>query len=73
MNLTITLRDSDARVLEMKAKAQRISAEQYALRVREKELAPDWLRNSWACAEDAGLDHLTMDEIDAEISAARRR
>ncbi len=33
---------------------------------------PDWLQESWESAKQQGLDHLTMDEIDAEIAAARR-
>ncbi len=33
---------------------------------------PDWLQESWESAKQRGLDHLTMDEIDAEIAAARR-
>ncbi len=34
---------------------------------------PDWLEESWESAKQQGLDHLTMDEIDAEIAAARRQ
>lgn len=33
--------------------------------------APAWLQESWANARSGGLDSLTMDEIDAEIAAAR--
>jgi len=58
--------------VEVKAKAQGLSAEQYALQVLERDLAPDWLRKSWSRAEEAGLGQLSMDEIDAEIAAARR-
>ena len=36
------------------------------------DLAPDWLRESWADAERNGTDQLSMDEIDAEIAAARK-
>ena len=72
MNLTISLPDADVRALELKAKAQGMSAEQYALQVLERDLAPDWLRKSWSSAEEAGLDQLTMDEIETEIAAARR-
>jgi plasmid stability protein len=71
LNLTISLPDEDVRALEVKAKAQGISAEQYAIQVLERDLAPDWLRNSWASAEDSGLGQMTMDEIEAEIAAAR--
>ena len=72
MNLTISLPDADVRALEDKAKAQGMSAEQYALHVLERDLAPDWLRKSWLGAEEAGLGQLSMDEIEAEIAAARR-
>ena len=34
--------------------------------------APDWLEKSWDSAKREGLDKLTMEEIDAEIDAARR-
>ncbi len=34
--------------------------------------APEWLRNSWESAERLGLDRLSMEEIDAEIEAARK-
>ena len=60
------------RALQAKAKAQGLTAEQYALQVLERDLAPDWLRKSWSSAQDAGVDQLSMDEIDAEINAARR-
>lgn len=72
MNLTISLPDADVRALEVKAKTQGMSAEQYARQVLERDLAPDWLRKSWSSAEEAGLDQLSMDEIEAEIAAARR-
>jgi hypothetical protein len=58
--------------LEVKAKAKGMSKEQYALQVLERDLAPDWLRQSWASAEEAKLDQLSMEEIEAEIAAARR-
>ncbi len=72
MNLTINLPDADVRALEVKAKAQGMSAEQYALHVLEQDLAPDGLRKSWSSAEAAGLGQLSMDEIEAENAAARR-
>lgn len=72
MNLTINISDVDARVLAVKAKAQGLSAEEYALRVIKRELAPDWLRKSWARAAAAGLNEMSMEEIRAEIAAARR-
>lgn len=72
MNLTIKLHDEDVQALKAKATARGVSAEQYALQVLEQDLAPEWLRKSWASAKEAGLDRLSMDEIDAEIAAARK-
>ena len=72
MNLTIKLPDEDVAVLKAKATARGVSAEQYALQVLEQDLAPEWLRQSWASAKEAGVDQLSMDEIDAEIAAARK-
>jgi hypothetical protein len=34
--------------------------------------APDWLKGIQGHAERHGIDNLTMDDIDAEIAAARR-
>ena len=72
MNLTIQLPDEDVLALKAKATALGLSAEQYALQVLEQDLAPEWLRKSWESAKEAGLDQLSMDEIDAEIAAARK-
>lgn len=72
MELTITLPEADLKVLKAKATAQGMSAEQYALHVLERDLAPDWLRRSWASAAVSGAGELSMEEIDAEIAAARR-
>lgn len=72
MNLTITLPDADLQALEAKAKERGLSAEQYARQVIELDLAPDWLHKSWSRAAEAGLGQLSMDEIEAEIAAARR-
>lgn len=33
--------------------------------------SPGWLKDSWASAREGGLDTLSMEEIDAEIAAAR--
>ncbi len=33
---------------------------------------PDWLQKAWAGAKRRGLDALTLDNINAEISAHRR-
>lgn len=72
MNLTIKLPDEDVATLRAKATACGVSEEQYALRVLEQDLAPEWLRKSWASAKDSGLNKLSADEIDAEIAAARK-
>jgi hypothetical protein len=40
--------------------------------VLEHDLVPEWLQNSWESSKHAGLDRLSMDEIDAEIAAARK-
>jgi hypothetical protein len=45
--------------------------EAISLRVVPAQPAPDWLEESWQSAESMGLDQLSMDEIDAEIAAAR--
>jgi hypothetical protein len=72
LNLTIHLPEEDVQALTVKARVQGMSAEEYAVRVIERDLAPEWLRASWASAEKAGLNEMTLDEIDAEITAARR-
>ncbi len=72
MNLTIELPDEDVQALKAKATARGVSAEQYVLQVLEQDLAPEWLRKSWASAKETGLDQLSMEEIDAEIAAARK-
>lgn len=71
MNLTIQIPDSEAQALQAKALANGLTAEEYALQVLERDLAPDWLRESWLTAHQSGVDQLSTDEIAAEISAAR--
>ncbi len=39
---------------------------------QDAEHAPAWLKESWDNAREDGLDSMTMDEIDAEIAAARQ-
>jgi AbrB family looped-hinge helix DNA binding protein len=34
--------------------------------------APEWLKEFWATSKRAGLDKMTLREVDAEIAAARR-
>jgi plasmid stability protein len=72
MTLTIDLPDAEVTALAAKARARGVSAEQYARQVLERDLAPEWLRRSWEISVQAGLDQLSMDEIDAEIAAARK-
>ena len=72
MNLTISLADADVQALNAKATSQGLTAEQYALQILERDLAPDWLRESWSSARESGLDQLSMGEIEAEIAASRR-
>jgi len=45
--------------------------EAISLRATELPAAPDWLQSSWQSARQLGLDQLSMEEIDAEIAAAR--
>ncbi len=33
---------------------------------------PDWLQESWESAKRLGVDRLSVEEIDAEIGAARK-
>lgn len=33
---------------------------------------PDWLEESWESAKRQGVDQLSMEDIDAEIAAARK-
>jgi len=40
--------------------------------VLEHDLVPDWVRESWEKADQTGANRLLMDEIDAEIAAARK-
>ena len=72
MNLTINLPDVDVLALKAKATARGVSVEQYVVQVLERDLAPAGLRESWSSAIETGLDQLSMEEIDAEIRAARQ-
>lgn len=38
---------------------------------QDAEQAPEWLKQSWKNSNESELDCMTMDEIDAEIAAAR--
>ena len=72
MTLTIDLPDEQKAALVAKARAQGLSAEDYARQVLQHDLAPEWLRKSWETSKQAGLDQLSMEDIDAEIAAARK-
>ena len=72
VTLKINLPDETTAALTAKARAKGLSAEQYAQHVPEQDLGPEWLQKSWESAKEAGLDRLSMDEIDAEIAAARQ-
>jgi hypothetical protein len=72
MSLTIALTDEQTAALTAIARAKGLSPEEYARQVLEHDLAPEWLRRSWESARQAGLDQLSMEEIDAEIAAVRK-
>jgi plasmid stability protein len=72
MKLTISLPDEQTVALSAKARALGLSAEEYARMVLEHDLLPEWLQKSWESSKEAGLDKLSVDEIDAEIAAARK-
>jgi plasmid stability protein len=72
MTLTIDLPDEQTKALAAKARAHGLSTEQYVRLVLEHHLVPEWLRKSWESSAQAGLDQLSGDEIESEISAARK-
>ena len=72
MTLIINLPDAQTAVLAAKARAQGLSAEEYAGQVLEHDLVPEWLQKSWESSNQSGLGQLSVDEIDAEIAAARK-
>jgi hypothetical protein len=45
--------------------------EEITIRTTTSPSAPEWLQASWESAIERGLDRLSMEEIDAEIAAAR--
>ena len=51
---------------------RRISEEEaISVRATRSADAPEWLESSWRSAQQAGLDNLSAEEIEAEIAAAR--
>jgi hypothetical protein len=52
----------------------RVVAEDEAISIRavSSAAAPEWLQKSWETAKRLRLDQLSMEEIDAQIDAARK-
>ena len=46
--------------------------EEIIIRTTTSPPTPEWLQASWQGAKEQGLDQLSMEEIDAEIAAARK-
>jgi hypothetical protein len=46
--------------------------EAISIRTLASASAPEWLQQSWETSKRAGLDRLSVEEIDAEIDAARK-
>jgi AbrB family looped-hinge helix DNA binding protein len=51
--------------------AGKIERERFLKQLREQ--APAWLKEAWTASSRRGTDKLTMRQINAEISAVRRR
>ena len=45
--------------------------EQVSIRAISPDAVPEWLQSFWQSASELDLDRLSMDDIDAEIAAAR--
>jgi hypothetical protein len=45
--------------------------EEISIRTTASPSAPEWLQASWKSAKEQDIDQLSMEEIDAEIAAAR--
>jgi hypothetical protein len=46
--------------------------EEISIRTSNPSSAPEWLQASWQSAKEQGLDQLSAEEIEAEITAARK-
>ena len=46
--------------------------EEITIRTTTSPSTPEWLQSSWESAAEQGLDRLSIEEIDAEIAAARK-
>lgn len=47
--------------------------EEISIRTITLPSAPEWLQASWKSAKEQGLDQLSMEEIDAEITRREKR
>jgi hypothetical protein len=46
--------------------------EEISIRATTSPSAPEWIQESWKSAKEQGLNQLSLEEIDAEIAAARK-
>ena len=46
--------------------------EEISIRTITPPPPPDWLKESWESAKRQGVDQLSIEDIDAEIAAARK-
>lgn len=46
--------------------------EEISIRTTISPSTPEWVQKSWRSAKQQGVDQLSMEEIDAEIAAARK-
>jgi hypothetical protein len=46
--------------------------EEISIRATTSPSVSEWLQASWKSAQEQGLDQLSVEEIDAEIAAARK-
>jgi hypothetical protein len=46
--------------------------EEISIRTTTSPAAPEWLQASWQSAQEQGLDQLSVEQIEAEIAAARK-
>ena len=46
--------------------------EEISIRTVDTPPVPEWLKKGWETAQGSGIDQLSVEEIDAEIAAARK-
>jgi hypothetical protein len=46
--------------------------EEISIRTTISPSTPEWVQKSWRSAKQQGVDQLSMEEIEAEIAAARK-